>query len=60
MKKCSNKNCTLNGVIQPLENFRRCSAKKDGRKTICKTCETSYSRKHSAAKKDDWVRMWIG
>jgi hypothetical protein len=45
-KICSNKDCPLAGIPQPLDNFHRNANKKSGHADWCKECRKAYVRAH--------------
>lgn len=56
MKKCSNKNCSKKGELQPRENFARAPHNRDGRQHECRTClrtrQLKYERERQKARND--------
>jgi hypothetical protein len=44
--------CTLCNIAQPLENFHKGKAYKDGRRTWCKVCMAAYKKQYSASNRD--------
>lgn len=52
MKVCSDKNCTFNGQSQPLENFCKRIASKDGFSFQCKICRNRWLRQYYSENKE--------